>query len=338
MFDRLRRDWHLRDTDTRIARHGWTAVYVGDYAQSPAWTYTIGLEDTLQQPELVAFDVSRADANAVFWAVFEAMKSGALVLEDGKLWPDDDDHKVAFRNIHPSQIDSEDRWFAFALARRERRGVARPPQVFQIVVGDAERRFPWDPGYNEHLRFRQPALWLPAIDADVTNPDVRQALRLVGERGWTIVPVDGPEASWAYSVGLTEAFGVPEIMGFAPTRDAAARLLMDAREDLVARTLSLSDGARWRAIGPDAELCWRRVHDSHLLGFEWRYVAEERDRRLGRARTATETYQLFLPDAAGRYPWDPGCAAGVRDIQPLLFEPLDLQRLPRRMLAAAGRV
>lgn len=47
--------------DARLAQHGWTAVYVGDYRTAPTWTYTIA--ETLGAPEVIVFDLPQDTAN-----------------------------------------------------------------------------------------------------------------------------------------------------------------------------------------------------------------------------------------------------------------------------------
>lgn len=338
MLDRLRAAWHMRNTERRIRKHGWTAIYVGDYRSAPTWVYTVGFDDTLNQPELVVFDVQQADANELLWQAFEELKSGELVLEDGKVWVEDEQARLVWRKVHPSQIRSADGWFAFAAERRRRRtGRAFGLEVFQLVLADGERRMPWDNGYDERLRFRQPALYLPAVDyGDVPlSSDDRAALRIADERGWSIRPVETPELQWAYTIGLAEA-GYPEMIAVLPSADGAANMLHEAQEHIARGDLVPSDGLRWNGLG--FECCWRRVHESHYLALDMFFLTKLRhEHRTGR-REAVESYQLFLPDDADRYPWEPECAEDVRDSQPLLFEPFDPAQLKRGPLAALMRM
>ena len=336
MFDRLRRDWHLRDIDKRIGKHGWTAVYVGDYEQAPTWVYTIGLTETLNQPEVVLFDIPQADANSLLWTVAEALKEGSLTLVDGLPWPEDADSKMIWRKVHPSQIDSPDTWFAAALGRRrnQRKG-AGGLEVFQLVLPDREGRSPWDVGYDETVRVRQPALYLPAVDPKWQTPKAREALRLVAERGWTTVAVAGPELEWAYSVGFADGPAAAELIGFGPAH-GVARFLEETRAHLADGRLVLSDGLRWDALG--LEGCWRKVHESQVMGFQWLLLAKAHaEERAGR-RVGIDAFQFVVPDNRGRYPWDDGCDKGLRTSQPQLHLPLDLSKLPRSALAAGGGV
>jgi hypothetical protein len=48
-----------------------------------SWAYTIGFDETLDHPELVAFDLPKTSANALFWRSFDAVRKRQLVIEDG---------------------------------------------------------------------------------------------------------------------------------------------------------------------------------------------------------------------------------------------------------------
>lgn len=154
--------WHRRDTRARIRRHGWTAIYVGDYRSAPTWVYTVGFDETLNQPEVVIFDLPRAAAAEVLWDIFTELKDKALVFEDGKVWRDSEGHPSVWRKVHPSQIDSDENWFGLAVGRRaEVTGQPFGLEVFQLVLSDGEGRLPWADGYDERLRPLQPELYLP---------------------------------------------------------------------------------------------------------------------------------------------------------------------------------
>lgn len=337
VWGKLQRWWHDRNLQSRIREHGWTAVYVGDYRTPPTWVYSVGFDGALDQPEIVIFDVPQESANAMMWEAFRSLGDGSLVLEDGKDWADEPDGRCVWRKVHPSQIDSPDGWLTFAGIQRARRtGRTFGLEAFQLVLCDAERRMPWEEDYDEHLRRRQPALWLPADprDADVANPIEREARRLVRERGWTAVPIDGPDLHWAYTVGLPEDIGAPELILFGLNGEGCAHMLIDVQRHLRDGRLALEDGLRWDALG--YELCWRRVHPEQYLGINWLHLAKEvRQQRTG-GREAVEVFQAFAPDSAGRYPWEELCAPTMRAAQPQLFLAPEAEPHARRMLAAAG--
>jgi hypothetical protein len=118
--------------------------------------------------------------------------------------------------------------------------------------------------------------------------------------------------------------------------NVAANMLHETQGYLAQGDLVLEDGLRWSELG--LECCWREVHESQYLALNVFFLTKLRhERRTGR-REAIRAFQLFLPDPAGRYPWEPGCAKMMRDAQPLLFQPFDPAQLKRGPLAALMRM
>jgi hypothetical protein len=77
-------------------------------------------------------------------------------------------------------------------------------------------------------------------------------------------------------------------------------------------------------------ICWRKVHESQVMGFQWmRYAKAHAEAQAG-SRVDVEAYQLFLADVSGLYPWEEGCHPGMVERQPLLFMPLDPDNHPPR--------
>lgn len=156
LADRLRVAWVKRRQARDIARHGWSGVYVGDYHSAPSWAYTIGFDESLNQPELVVFDLPKPSANQLFWRSFEALRQGHLALEDGGQAPFTD-ARCVWRKVHPEHTGE---WLTLACMRRfDKTGARVGLEAFQFVLSDAEGRLPWDQGYDERLRHLQPALW-----------------------------------------------------------------------------------------------------------------------------------------------------------------------------------
>ncbi|WP_293676149.1 DUF4262 domain-containing protein [uncultured Phenylobacterium sp.] len=338
MLERLRRAWHERGIDRRVAKRGWTAIYVGDYRSAPTWVYTVGFDETLGQPEIVLFDATQMDANTLLWMAHEALRTGSLELRDGEAWALEDEVFGVWREVHASQIDTEDAWLGAAVNRRQRRTGRRDGlRAFQLVIPDDAHRYPWEDGYNEHLRHRQAALYLPAEDyGDVPlSPGDREALRVTRERGWALRLIDAPLLKWAYSIGLADA-GRPELIAFLLSADAAANMLHEAQDHIARGDLVLEDGLRWNGLG--FECCWRRVHESQYRALNVFFLTKLwHERRRGRCE-AVAAYQLFLPDRNGRYPWEPECHKANRDSQPLLFQPFVPEQMRRGPLAALMRM
>lgn len=158
ILDRLRIAWIKRQHGRDIDRCGWSGVYVGDYHSAPSWAYTVGFDETLNHPEMIAFDLPKASANGLFSSSFEAIRSGELVIEDGQQAPFTDTRCV-WRKVYPDHVAE---WLTLACMRRfARTGMPVGVEAYQLVLSDAAGLLPWDEGYDERLRHLQPALWEP---------------------------------------------------------------------------------------------------------------------------------------------------------------------------------
>lgn len=126
---------------------------------------------------------------------------------------------------------------------------------------------------------------------------------LVAEHGWAVVavPEDDEGPGFAYSVGLAERFGHPEVAVSGVPADLMHRLVNDAA-DLVASGTVLTDGARTGALLVGYDCAARAVAAGNYREF---FGAAERYYG-GRPFRAV---QVFWPDRDGRYPWEPGYAS-----------------------------
>jgi hypothetical protein len=163
MFGKLFDAWRKRGITKSIERHGWTALYVGDYSTAPAWAYTIGFQSLLGAPEIIVFDIPEAAANALFHEICREIEAGDLNIRDGERWRPHDGVMV-WRKVHPSRFvdDPENPWFGLAFYIRVLGPGSPEFEAYQLVLSDAEGKLPWEPGYDERLRPLQRALWEPA--------------------------------------------------------------------------------------------------------------------------------------------------------------------------------
>jgi hypothetical protein len=170
MFGKLFDAWrkrsdarHKDDIANRIEQHGWTAIYVGDYHTSPTWAYTIGFQRSVGGPEVIVFDIPQDTANSVFHEIFRQLRAGELVVRDGERWMPED-VVMTWRRVHPSRFvdDPENPWLGLAHDFHLMLGSGGSDfEAYQLVVGDAEGRLPWETGYDETIRSRQRPLWEP---------------------------------------------------------------------------------------------------------------------------------------------------------------------------------
>jgi hypothetical protein len=151
----------------------------------------------------------------------------------------------------------------------------------------------------------------------------RSIRRRIKARGWLIIHIggDGSEGPvWAYSVGLWEWANAPELMVAGHDEVWSNGLIGHAQQLLREGQLVLTDMLQWDI--EEFSGIWRRVDPVQVTDTEWFTCA----RRYKRERTGDETfdaYQLFVADAAGKYPWEDGFDESIRHIQP---EPIGQRR------------
>ena len=159
----LRERLWLRGQMRRIDRHvratGWSAApFQLPHDHAPRFFYTIGFDESLNQPELIVFDQAAEVAINAFYTAFERLRTGELVLEDGMLWAEDDHGRCVARRVHPEQVAAG--WLGLATERRRKtKGDADGLQAFQLVASDTSGFMPWESGYDESVRKWQPALY-----------------------------------------------------------------------------------------------------------------------------------------------------------------------------------
>ena len=141
---------------------------------------------------------------------------------------------------------------------------------------------------------------------------------MVEEHGWALVPVaavlDPPQPSFAYTVGLEQTFGFPEVIVFGLTGVASRGLV-----GLVAD--ALAQGAEIPVGEPFVGLLDRGLRAALLpvdtTGLEG--MLDEAVAWYGGLRF--RLVQLTWPDRQGWLPWEPGFEARLEATQPVVGEP-----------------
>jgi hypothetical protein len=148
----------------------------------------------------------------------------------------------------------------------------------------------------------------------------RDVKRRVAKHGWTIVHLGGDGRHgpvWAYSVGFWECAASPEVIVFGHdeiwSNGLISQVLKQIREGLVLRDLMT-----WRLEG--FEGTWRRVDPLHIQHEEW-FTCARRYKRERSGDEHLEAFQLFVPDEAGKYPWEDGFDEAWRRFQHELYLP-----------------
>ena len=134
----------------------------------------------------------------------------------------------------------------------------------------------------------------------------------IRSEGWHVINVM-PEAGspgWAFSIGLFEKFGQPEILIFGLREPTMKQLINQVAENM-GEGSEYADGYRDESLLEGYGCAFKKVEKVWLaetagLGL-WYYGERE-----------FPMLQLYWPDRNGRFPWDKRCDPAIRQLQPRL--------------------
>lgn len=140
-----------------VREHGWMVAMIPGDEHSPGFAYTIGLRHSLGTPELAMFglpiDVMHALLNDVGALIREGAPTADGSVVDGLL----------ASGLPLTLRDVDSRWYR-AFFGQAIRFHGAPFPVRQVVWPGRSGAFPWQDGFDEAWRERQPALWIPPGD------------------------------------------------------------------------------------------------------------------------------------------------------------------------------
>jgi hypothetical protein len=145
-----------------------------------------------------------------------------------------------------------------------------------------------------------------------TDAPEQKLLHDVAEFGWHCIKImeDDGRPSWAFSIGLYETWGHPELVLFGLNGDTAHRIMGIVAE-------GLAKGNRPTLSAPTEDL---------LCGYACHYVRVPQNQyaeHVGFALWYYEganfpLYQIVWPSKEGLFPWDVQATASFRQLQPVL--------------------
>jgi Domain of unknown function (DUF4262) len=148
---RIGNDELERHVLTNIAEFGWHSVNVVEDDGHPPWTFTIGLFETWQHPELIILGRARATAHHILNTV-------ATGLDDNRRY----DLNLTTTDLLPGSnccfIEVATRYYHdhVGFARWFYRG--KPFPLYQIVWPNTDGHYPWHPHAPDSFKQWQPLL------------------------------------------------------------------------------------------------------------------------------------------------------------------------------------
>jgi len=149
----------------------------------------------------------------------------------------------------------------------------------------------------------------------------REILKNVAEHGCHIRVVFDPEGdspSHAYSAGVPETVGQPEVILFGLPNNVM-HFMVNETLDQCREGLRLENGIEIEGL-LDGHRCIARGVNPAFIVRDYFNSAMWLRRRLA-DEEPTRAFQIVWPGAIdGLFPWDPDCADDVRRLQPALYE------------------
>jgi len=138
---------HIRD-------HGWSIMHVFDPEyKSPNFSYSIGMFEGLQSPEVIIFSMDQNDALNIINLIGEHVKTAGPI-EIGKIYKEFMKEPfvctfIKVDKVHYKEYFGFDLWFY---------GSDNFP-VLQCVWSDQNGKYPWEGDFNTDIIHMQPLLW-----------------------------------------------------------------------------------------------------------------------------------------------------------------------------------
>ncbi len=167
----------------------------------------------------------------------------------------------------------------------------------------------------------------------MSEPDeIEERVRAdIARVGWhvALVPPDEGTPGWALSIGLVERFDHPELVVFGPdlallhplVNHLGAKVRAGARYEAPSEHEGILQGYRVAFRPVD-----RKWYGPFLGNASWHYGHER-----------FPVLQVFWPDRAGHFPWEPASDPAWRQEQPLLGEAETHRALSERLIAVLRR-
>lgn len=135
-----------------VKEFGFHIVFVPEDEYLPSFAYTIGLKKTYNHPEIILFGLNQQLLGGILNGIGEEIKNGKIYQPNTEYENIISNYPVKFLEIKKEHYQDYlgyagwfyDKTFDFP--------------AYQLVWTDKEGNYPWDDGFNENWKFKQPIL------------------------------------------------------------------------------------------------------------------------------------------------------------------------------------
>jgi hypothetical protein len=139
--DKTKLDATDRKVLADVEKHGWHCLHVHDEGRLPYWSFSIGVFQTWQHPELVVFGLRDTVAHELLSHLVARVKAG-------EIFSGDRDYGDVLEGFACRFMDVDPEWYGTFLGYAQwfyetEHGFP----VLQLVWPDKQGRYPWEDGY-----------------------------------------------------------------------------------------------------------------------------------------------------------------------------------------------
>ncbi len=151
-------DFNLSEQDVNVLlrreEHGWFVNCIAEDAEGPGFAYSFELYEEFGHPEVIIFGLPEATMQQLINDVGQKVQAGALYSTGCLSSELLEGYTCAFGSVDQLQYGQTCTWTVWFYEN-----VSFP--ALQLFWPDKQGRFPWDAGFSEQLRDRQPDLSQP---------------------------------------------------------------------------------------------------------------------------------------------------------------------------------
>ena len=145
------KDELLENTKLNIEKFGLQVIMVGSTSYSSSFSYSVGLWETYNHPEVICFGLSNDLGHAIINDVAEIIKQGEFISVGKEYTEIFDKSRATFLEVDRRNIKD---YFAAALNYYEDKEF----KAVQLIWTDRNDKFPWEENFEEEFLYKQPLL------------------------------------------------------------------------------------------------------------------------------------------------------------------------------------
>lgn len=141
----------LERTKQDIAQFGLQVISVTSTDYLPSFSYSIGLTQTYQHPEIICFGLPSSLGHEIINDIASMIKNGTI-FEEGEIYTDIfQDSRATFLSVDASNLEY---YFGAGLNYYQDKSF----EALQLVWTDQNDLFPWEDNFEEEFLYKQPLL------------------------------------------------------------------------------------------------------------------------------------------------------------------------------------